>query len=250
MHGARLQIEVDLGAATMAPLAGCDHRVQATVPMRRPKMDGLRSPDEAEALYALEDALLAALPAIAELHYVGRVIGVGQLQLFWYGRDPKAHRPAMASAVKTVAGDYQVKLQATHDPEWSFYFDFLFPDVYNLQVMLNRRRLLTLADHGDDGVAERLVDHLAFFDGRDAAVAAATQLREHGFETDAPETEAPDDAEEPLRFVLRFRRVDHLAEGRIDDVCIEVLDLLLAHDGDYDGWGVEVRSPAAIEGER
>ena len=55
------------------------------------------------------------------------------------------------------------------------------------------------------------------------------------------EAETPPD--EGLQWSLSFQRSDSLAEGRVDDVCIEILDVLLEHDGYYDGWGVRLLGP-------
>jgi hypothetical protein len=241
---ARLVITLDLGAVEVAPLQSHPFRLQARIEMQKPRGDGLRDLGEADALFELEDRLVERLGGILPLLYVGRVVAVGDVMLIWYA--PRAVEQLLddlTDAVKEVRGDYVVRLSLAEDPKWSFYDDFMFPDVYNLQVMLNRRRLMTLQEHGDDGVAERELDHLAYFPGREQAEAAANQLEELGYEIEAPagEAESPPDSE--LRWSLSFQRSDTLTDGRVDDVCIEILDVLLEHDGYYDGWGVRLLGP-------
>jgi hypothetical protein len=272
---ARLVITVDLGAEELAPLESHPLRLQARVTMRQPLPDGLRDPHEAEALFALEDLLVRKLGELAPLLQVGRVVGAGELTLVWYAPAVvEARQEELAEAVRQVRGRYQVRLSVAEDLDWRFYFDFLLPDVYNLQAMLNRRRLLTLAEHGDSGKRARLVDHRAVFPSRDGAGAAARALAELGFEVDAPfqaasidsweaetdgdgaggagagsaeaggiEAGAPLSAAEP--WALEFARKDSLAEGRIDDVCLEILDAILPYGGHYEGWGVELVSSGA-----
>ena len=78
--------------------------------------------------------------------------------------------------------------------------------------------------------------------GRDARRAAT--LRRHGFRVDDLESDGEG------RVEVQFHRVDHCAGGRIDEVSQEILDIVLAEDGEYDGWGaalveaVEVEKPA------
>jgi hypothetical protein len=272
---APLIITVDLGAEDVAPLQTHPLRLQARVPLRQPRPDGLRDPNEAEALYALEDLLIQKLGELAPLLPVGRVIGASEMTLVWYApASVDAQKQDLSDAVREVRGRYEVRLSAAEDPAWSFYFDFLLPDVYNLQVMLNRRRLLTLGEHGDEGLRPRLVTHRALFATEAEAEAAAGALVARGFEVDGlcpasaspehrgeqgatsalppfgyaesstgagpggHEAGAPTPALEP--WLLEFSRVDHLADDHIDDVCVEILDAILPHGGHYEGWGSEL----------
>ncbi len=307
---APLIITVDLGAEDVAPLQTHPLRLQARVPLRQPRPDGLRDLNEAEALYALEDLLTQKLGGLAPVLQVGRVIGASEMTLVWYApASVEAQKQALADAVREVRGRYEVRLSTAEDPAWGFYFDFLLPDVYNLQVMLNRRRLLTLGEHGDEGSRPRLVTHRALFATAAEAEAAARALAAQGFEVDEPSSASafdedwpedwPEDLEDwaagestltggsetPARagpegevaqpeagaptpasnssfallssrfrpfaadrrtkldsepWLLEFVRVDRLADGRIDDVCVEILDAILPHDGHYEGWGSEL----------
>ncbi len=241
---ARLVVTVDLGAVELAPLATHPLRLQARISMQAPRADGLRRPGEADALFELEDRLVEGLRRVLPLLYVGRTVASGDVTLVWYApRTAEAQLQDLTDAVNAVRGEYEVHMSLAKDPDWTFYGDFLFPDVYNLQAMLNRRRLMTLAEHGDDGTAARELDHLAYFDSQQRAEEVAKKLTKAGFEVDAPllDGEVPVDEEHP--WALRFSRPDSLADGRIDDICMEVVDLVLAHDGFYDGWGAELVRP-------
>ncbi len=246
-QSARLVINVDLGAEEVAPLETHPIRLQARFPMRHPRSDGLRERAEADALFALEDLLGRRFRDIAPVLQVGRVVGAGEITLVWYApRTLLSLQQRLEEAVRDVRGRYDVRLSVQDDPAWTFYFDFLLPDVYSLQVMLNRRRLLTLQDHRDDGTVPRLVDHRASFYSKEQALEAAHHLEEGRFVVDEPfleddEEEVEIEATEPLpateRWVLEFQRSDTLSEGRIDHVCMEILDILLPQDGHYEGWG-------------
>ncbi len=243
---ARLVISVDLGAVELAPLATHPLRLQARITMQTPRADGLRQLGEADALFDLEDRLVERLGAVLPLVYVGRMVTVGDVTLVWYApRTAEAQIEELTDAVKSVRGDYEVHLSLDKDPKWDFYDDFLFPDVYNLQVMLNRRRLMTLVEHGDDGSLSRDLEHLAYFESAQRAEEAARRLTTAGFEVDSPMVEEQSTPTENLSLALWFSREDSLADGRIDDVCVEILDVILACEGYYDGWGVRLMGQGA-----
>jgi hypothetical protein len=216
---ARLVITVDLGAVDLAPMATHPLRLQARITMQTPRADGLRQLGEADALFDLEDRLVERLGGVLPLVYVGRTVAVGDVVLVWYApRTAEAQLQELTDAVTSERGDYEVHLSLVRDPEWGFYGGFLFPDVYNLQVILNRRRLMTLAEHGDDGSLARDLDHLAYFGSRHLAEEAADRLVGAGFEVDPPFIDQESSPDEELPWALRFGRPDALADGRIDEV--------------------------------
>jgi len=238
---ARLVITVDLGAVDLAPLVTHPLRLQARITMQNPRADGLRQLGEADALFDLEDRLVERLGKVVPLLFVGRTVAVGDVTLVWYApRAAEAQLEELTEVVTSERGDYEVHLSLAPDAQWDFYARFLFPDVYNLQVMLNRRRLMTLAEHGDDGSMSRELDHLAYFGSQKRAEDAAVRLAKAGFEVDMPLLDAQVPVDEDLPWALRLSREDSLADGRIDEVCIEVLDVILAFEGYYDGWGVRL----------
>jgi len=238
---ARLVITVDLGAVELAPLATHPLRLQARITMQTPRADGLRQLGEADALFDLEDRLVERLNGVLPLVYVGRMVAAGDVTLVWYApRTAEVQLEELTDVVKSERGGYEVHLSLDRDSNWDFYDDFLFPDVYNLQVMLNRRRLMTLEEHGDDGSMVRELEHLAYFGSEDRAEEALKKLMTAGFEVDSPIVAEQPSPGSDLSWALWFSREDSLAEGRIDDVCIEVLDVILASEGYYDGWGVRL----------
>lgn len=231
-------INLDLGASDWAPLATHSWRVEVRVPLQWPREDGLRRREEAPILFALEDELCRRFAAVAELLFVGRLVGAGQLYLFFYGT-PAAQgaEPALREILDSVRGDHDAFLSVKPDPDWDLYLDFLLPDPIDLQIMINRRQLETLADQGDDGNLPREVEHSAIFARHTAADRAARLLGETGFLVDRPRPVTGLRSGDPaLRWELDFSRVDALASGRIHEICAELMDIVLASEGDYEGW--------------
>lgn len=235
----RIIFVLDMNAAEHAPLDTHPVRLQVRVAMRSPREDGLRSADESDALHALEDTIVSRLEKGADAIYVGRFVTGGYTTFVFYAPsvfDEREDRPL------SLIGDvspYRAHWACREDPEWEFYAEFLYPDAYSCQTMMNRRLLEVFVEKGDRLEATREIDHFAYFPSEAQARAAVTGLRAAGFRTDAPERADGEDAPDPddERWMVQFHRTDHLAEGRPNEFCHEILEIILPLEGEYDGWG-------------
>ncbi len=243
---------LDLTAGEHAPVATHPLLLEIKVPMLAAREDGLRDNSELEPLGALEDQFVDALEQRLDAIYAGRVVHDGATQLFLYV--PAAHRDALDD-LPTLTGappdGYTPEWAVVDDAEWRQYLDFLAPDAYSIQSMMNRRLLAVFAENGDTLALARPIDHLAHFASKPEAERAGAALRAVGFTTDdvgepvAPEA-AADEADAGPRWALQFHRVDHLAEDRADEFVEEILDVILPLGGDYDGWGAEHADSASL----
>jgi regulator of RNase E activity RraB len=227
----RAFISVDLAAKQHAPVASHPVRLQFRVKMKQPRPDGLRSEEEAEALFALEDKLVEAVQTKLEGIYVARGVAYGMSEFFFY---VPAHLKTDGKLLPDTGG-YQLEFFSERDPEWARY-DELYPDAWSFQTIMNRRLLDQLAQAGDRHELTREVDHLALFPTKDQAERARVALMSADFRTD--EVTAPKDKGEG--WSLQFHRDEELADGAPDEFVAEVLELLEPHDGVYDGWGCGV----------
>lgn len=226
---------VDLAAADHAPLASHPVRLDVAVELQRPRPDGLRADDEADALYAVEDRVVQLVESSADGLYVGRVTAGGRVRFVFY-------LPANA-VVPAPEGlsPYVAEVGAQLDEDWSFFVDILMPGPYSLREMQNRRVLARMQELGDQLDLPREIDHLALFEELEQAARAAATLRRHGFRVDDLESDGEG------RVGVQFHRVDHCAGGRIDEVSQEILDIVLAEDGEYDGWGAALVEEVEVE---
>ena len=130
-------IYLDLAKAKVAPVRSQPHSTMVSVAMLRAQENGMSSDDEFDDLIALEDDLVARADAIGAT-YVGRLTTRGRRVFYLYSSTPKE----VESAVRDVMGrhpSYVVAVTDRPDPEWSTYFDFLYPSEANYQLMMNRR---------------------------------------------------------------------------------------------------------------
>src|SRR3954470_10511083 len=80
----RAFVSIDLAASAHVPLASHPVRLQFRVKMLKPREDGLRSAEEADALFALEDQVIEALHTRHEAIFVARLVAYGFSEFFLY----------------------------------------------------------------------------------------------------------------------------------------------------------------------
>jgi regulator of RNase E activity RraB len=228
---------VDLAAAEHAPLETHPIRLQIRVKLASAREDGLRDAGEADAINAVEDALVQRLEARVDAVYVGRFTNAGHTVFVFYF--PAAHAQEVEKSLPEMVGPlphgYEPEWLTDEDADWDYYVQFLAPDLFAHQQIENRRVLDEMVSQGDLLDSIRTVDHLVFFPDEDAAASAAASLRESGFEVDEP---SEPDGEG--RVGLEFHRPEKLSDGRPDEFCAEVLEIVVPLEGEYDGWGTIV----------
>ncbi len=230
----RASIVVDLASVEQSPLVTHPLLLAVRIPMKHPREDGLRDGSEREALGKLEDAFTTRLESIVDAIYVGRIMVGGSITLYYYV--PEAARARIEKDLPGLLGDsdgYVVRWALEADPDWSHLAEGLAPDAYARQEIWNRRLLHQFERSGDSLTAPREVDHVVVFPTLAAAQRAGDLLRRSGFRVDPPEL-----SEDGHR--LEFHRDECLADGRPDEFVVEVLDVVLPLEGDYDGWGAMV----------
>jgi hypothetical protein len=233
MNDAPASFVIDMAAAAHAPLASHPLRVQTRVKLRQPLPDGLRDASELEPLGRVEDAIEARVTTLLEGVYVGRFLGEGYMTLVFYV-GPNVDAVERVLATTEPIDGYRVEWLTEGDPEWSFYFDVLFPDDASREGILNRRQIRERVSLGDRLDVAREVDHFAVFPSKEKANAAAAALRRAGYRVDDPSAHDDDG------FGLEFHKSETLDDGRPDEFCAEARALVEPYGGDYDGWGATV----------
>lgn len=229
-------IALDLGAAEAGPDPTRPFLLCVRLAMLRPRPDGLSSSEEAPELNALEKRLDEALTAACGAEQVGRLTWNGVRELFYYGRSDEEIERALRVATEG-SPDREVQWRHEHDPEWTFYRDFLYPSPGQMQWILDRRVVDQLRSHGDSLEVPRPVDHYVNFTDRAARDEFLKLAVERGFEgrtSDVEDEAAP-------RFCAHLVREDPVDLSHIHEVVLELRALADEHGGEYDGWGCPVQ---------
>ncbi len=225
-------IMVDMAAALHVPVPSHPDLLIVRMRMQRPQESGLRSAEEAQRLFGVEDAVIAAL-RLRDGLFVGRVVRAGSSDLFFY-LPSGVTRESVEPQLRVACQEYPPSLSLASDPEWTSYFEILFPDRRDQQRMVNRRLCERLQEQGDRPGLRRPVDHRALFPGEISAGAAVESLRAEGFQVDDPSPPPPQSGHQ--MWALEFHRPESPTQERMDEVTLQVLDLLEGTGAHYDGW--------------
>lgn len=221
-------ILLDVGIARESVREAYPEMTWVRLNMLSPAPDGLSSEEEFDDLRAIFDALETAAAASSSI-VVGRKTGSGVQDIFLYTADG----PAMHGAIRDVMRGFPTYVYESGvraDPEWSVYFDVLYPSPREQQTIGNRSVCENLRRHGDDLQTPRLVDHCAYFGDEVRRARFAGHIQKQGFRvTDQFATEEPSP-----RFALVFSQL--AVPARIDDYVLPVFDDVVEFGGEYDGW--------------
>ncbi len=233
----RAFVSIDLDAAHHAPVATHPVRLQFRVKMLKPRSDGLRSDEEADQIFAIEDALVEEVRTKHEGIFVARTTAFGFSEFIFYV--PAARRDAAATAKGVAARfkPYDIEWLEEEDAEWERYFQ-LYPNQYAMQTMLNRNLVRQMVEAGDRLEIPRVIDHMAFFPSREKAEAASKELVAADFQVEQPREPSGDQK----LWGLEFHREDACDGESPDEFTFEILDILEQHEGEYDGWGSPVQT--------
>jgi uncharacterized protein (TIGR01619 family) len=223
-------IYLDLGLATDAPDRTRPHMAYVRLFMRQPRPDGLSSNEEFDELVRMEDSLEEVVAKDSKTTYVGRNTSSGNRDFYFYTADPKTFAEAVETKMRAHPA-YQFEVGTRHDPEWSVYFEFLYPSPEDLQRIINRRVTDNLTAHGDNLSEPRTIDHFAYLPNAAAAANLSDFLGEQDFVVDEPRVDSG-------LIALSFKRSDR--PDQINDIVVPIARRVQELGGEYDGWGCEV----------
>jgi hypothetical protein len=172
-------IYLNLGIHERAPEPGRPCLFWVWLQMLEPQPDGLSSNQEFERLVAIEDALTAALTPSGAL-LVGRSTTQGRREFYYYAPSADGLQAVVDRSLRAFRG-YRAETGAKHDPQWSQYFDFLYPAPAQQRQIDNRRTIEAIEKEGDTLVTPRPVSHFLYFPTTEARTGFLDTISPEGF---------------------------------------------------------------------
>ncbi|HEY3505685.1 MAG TPA: DUF695 domain-containing protein [Actinocatenispora sp.] len=216
-------LTADLAAVRLAPVEDLPVRLMIRVELGTTRPDGSPDRETAHQLYVFEDKVSGEVAKRTGGQYVGRVIADGTCTFV-------CQLPAEPGELK-LSGPFEAELSSTPDPEWTYVREVFTPDPAAEQRSYNRPLVRALVSRGDRAEVPRPIEHSAHFAEPKAAGAAGSELGKLGYRVSA--STDPDGGA-----TLTVTRA--VALTGIDDATVEVLTVVRAHGGDYDGWGSDL----------
>ncbi len=171
---------VNLKIGDRAPLKDAPCLLRITIPMQDAAAHGMGSPSERQVLNAIDRELVAALSQQCAANFVGRELTKGQLKFYFYAPTECIPEPVTAEVLTKHPG-YRFRLSRTRDPEWNVYFDELYPNRAEFQLLTTHERQAAAAEMGDSLEIPRPICHWTYFPSAESREQFLKQVRPQGF---------------------------------------------------------------------
>lgn len=221
-------ISLDLDLRDIAASRTHPQRFHVRHALRSPRENGLPDGTENEAMYALQDALVAALGEDVRGIYLACLTNDGYREHF-FQLPAHADGRAVAAKVESASGEYELETFAEDDPDWRYYHEFLWPDTRTMQYLMDRRVVQSLADNGDQHSVPRPVDHYVDVPDEASGAALLAEARAAGFSGEVERRSG--------RWTVHLLRTDPVELEHIHGVVWGLHEMAERVGGDYDGWG-------------
>ena len=228
-------VTVDMNLHSSAPQNGRQVLADLRLALRQPRENGLPVKEESSRIYELEDLIESTLTGRCDCVLAGKIWTGGFRKLYFYC----AKADALGRALQDVADSlkpYEVNLSSFQDPEWSSYFDNLYPNDLAFQYIADRKTVDTLAEHGDTLETPRKVDHWAYFETEAQRAAFVGEIKKDAFQVES--LDKLEEGESP--YGVAFSRVDSVVLSNFCRITERLFILAGKLGGTYDGWESEV----------
>lgn len=226
-------IRLNLALNRIAPFQAFPFRFSCLVKMQNPDENGFSSNEEYPVLGEIEDAIQEKMEKMGAI-YTGVIKNNGILELVMYAQELTGMEEACRSVLNTQFPSYECDFDTEEDPQWHFYQNFMYPDAFSLQQMMNRRVIRQLEAQGDQLDRPRSIDHWLYFSSEAKRQEFIKSVENEGFQVLSTSLSEEGD----YRFVLNIARENCPEE--MDEVVWALISLAEPLDGIYDGWGCNV----------
>ena len=229
---------VDMSYDELVPIDQFTYVMSTGVQFEQCNEDGMPQSLVYEDLVQLSEKLEEYLAIQLTSRLVGTFTHQCKRVDFYYIKDTIGLNSFLTNFYEKNGEDYQAIISVSADPEWSVYKDFLYPDSYILEYMMNSKVIQELVENGDDIKRARRIDHWAYFPTELDRDQYRILVLERGFK----EEELGHHSAEDLPYFIKFSRRDKLKVDYLTELT-EILQRKAKElGGMYDGWESEVIS--------
>lgn len=225
---------LDLGFSLIASLKGKPNVLWISIQLNNPREDGLSSDEEFERLNEVEDFLIEKLKN-NNVTYVGRITSDGYREFFYYTTNNNGTEKIIKGITVQLA-DYKVDYGFKYDETWDTYFNLLYPNPKEMQMLQNGKVLDNLVKNGDDLTKAREVFHWVFFKDELSRMKYVNEVETKGFRVIGKSYEK----EEDRPYILEISRIDLVDWDSVNEYVLYLWELANELEAEYDGWETSV----------
>lgn len=200
--------------------------------LKQPLRDGMPGKNEMRSLDSIENNLVNGLSSSLSAQYAGRFTQQGKRDYYFYSNDTSDCKMHITTALQSFPL-YRWTILVKADPDFSNYFNVLYPTSEELERIKNRRMVEALQEKGDQLTAPRTVSHLIFFRTEAGRKSFAGVVQDSGYVVEKADKEI---GVKDYPYSLQISRTDKIDFNSINKVSLFLWKLALHYSGKYDGW--------------
>lgn len=228
-------IRLNLGLYDVAPVKTHQRIVWFSIKVQNPDENNFPTQEELKILNEIEDQMYAEVENAGAI-FAAVVTSAGAFDFYFYIQDNLAEIQNICDRVMSGFPTYQYEFKHREDAEWEDYLEFLYPNRYAYQAIMNRNVIHQLSENGDNPDAIRPIDHWLYFATEEEQKGFITEVTQQGFALQS--SDKLDDKEYPFQVYVIKENTTHL-EAINNDVW-DLMDLADKFGGYYDGWGCNI----------
>jgi hypothetical protein len=203
------------------------------VKLKSPNNRGLVDKEEEQEIAFLEDKLEASLIKFRIGKYVGRIFSDGYVTFLYYLQFTYNWQDFLNFALDEH-GDYEITSGFQEDEDWGYYYNLLYPNAKEWQIIQNHKACDALKAKEDNLHLARAIEHKLFFVDESKKEALLLKLKDEGFKVQS-DIENSDGVKG-----VSFYRIDKPFYHDIDELTLYLIDMLSSYGASYDGWETSV----------
>ena len=238
---------VDLGLYEIAPVKDYSRYLAVIIPLQTTGDNPEKPVSDAElrALHDVEAKCIATANKQGWIYTGHAVVTAAEhmYMAFYCMEKDKAQAIETLNHICTKAGRRPTKIVSKDDPEWGFYLERLYPDLYQMQAINHLEIVQDLRNHGDKCTAERPISFWLYFKEKDDAEKCMADAAAAGFEAVSVKDmreEPEQDGSAALPFALHLKRTAKPEIDLLNADAWALIDLAKKYNGEYDGVETEV----------
>lgn len=228
-------IRLNLALGDIAPIDEYVYRTWFSIKLLNPTENGLSSSEEFPILCDIEDDVLATLENQGAI-MAGAIKNNGTVSLYFYSKEIEDYEELINSVMRKY-NQYLYAIDFKEDKEWDEYFNYLYPNEYEMQTILNHEVIINLEKSGNKDEIERKVDHWIYFPTENDQQNFIKKVEDLGYNI-LSATQVKGD----FPYQLNIDRMDNTIWENVNNYVWELVSLAKENNGYYDGWGCTVEN--------
>lgn len=224
---------VDLAVIKAAPALQYSNLFGIQIGILHPTEDGFYTEEERQRLFDIEDRIAEVYESEAHAKHVATITTDGSRMMYFYAPDD-TYLAGLVGKLASEFDDYDFNYLLEKDAPWNFYFNVLYPDLVDLQLIKNRKTVQNLAAAGIDLSKEYEINHWFFFDNGASRSQAKVRLAAKGYEI--LEDNFYDEMVPGTPFGLHILAKHNLQMETLTEKTYEFFEFIEGFGGIYDGW--------------